>query len=104
MGPKGDPNRVNPSETSGIFERRGSTEKLAGAAISDLDRFRSRPRGGPMMDRAAARSSSDPHRVPSSRYQALIKRPGTSRLIRSTTGWRASANPKGPRGSPCCTP
>ena len=54
--------------------------------------------------RALSRSFGVPHRVPSSRYQTLIFKLGTSSLIRSIMGWRVRAKPRGPRGSPCWTP
>ena len=76
--------------------------------MSDLLLLRKSPRGGPsdsMMERAVASSFSVTQRVPSSRYHALMRRPGTASLIFSMTGWRTRANfrPRGPRGSPCWT-
>ena len=68
---------------------------------------RKSPRGGPsdsMMERDVASSFSVPQRVPSSRYQVLMRRPGTDSLIFSMTGWRTRVKPRGPRGSPCWTP
>ena len=88
-----------------MSESRGwDTDESGEAAINDLDRFRKRPLEGPsdsMIDTAEARLSKEPHRVPSSRYQAFIRRSGTSRLIRSIIGCKVKANPRGPRGSPC---
>ena len=51
-------------------------EASAGTWRRDLLLFRESPQDGPsasMIDRAARRSPTDPQRVPSSRYQALIK-------------------------------
>ena len=74
--------------------------ELAGEKMKDLALFRKRPRGGPsasMMERAAARSSWEPQKVPSSRYHALMRRPGTDSLIFSMMGWRTREKPRGRR-------
>ena len=87
--PRGKPSRENPSDVTGISERKGwFMEEPAGANIKDFDRLRSKPRGGPsasIIERAAARSSGDPHKVSSSRYQALIRRPGIRHVERVIT-------------------
>ena len=84
-GPIGDPSRVNPSDVVGILQRRGwNAEELDGAKTRHLALLRKRPREGPsdsMMVRAVAKSSGVPHKVPSSKNQAFIRRPGTSSLI-----------------------
>ncbi len=104
----GQPRRVKPSLVVGMSEGRGLLEGSASSAMyrSDLARFSLSPRAGPSCStilRAAAKSSGEPHRVPSSRYQALILSSCTSVLILSTIGWRVRAKPRGPRGSPCWT-
>ena len=89
-GPIGDPSRVNPSDVVGILQRRGwDAEELDGAKTRHLALLRKRPREGPsdsMMVRAVAKSSGVPHKVPSSKNQAFIRRPGTSSLIFFTKG------------------
>ena len=57
-----------------------------GINSKDLLWFRCSPRAGPSsstMCREAARSSGEPTKMPSSRYQALRESPGT--LLRATT-------------------
>ena len=89
--PMGDPRRTNPSEVVGISGGRGllAGEAPSGIYKRDLALFTWRPKAGPslsIMVRAAWRSLAEPHRVPSSRYQALMTNPGTCSLIFSTRG------------------
>ena len=82
-------------------------EQEGGIKRRDLLQFRWRPKEGPslpMMLSTVNKSSGRPHKVASSKYQLLIKRLGTSCLICSTIGCKVRAKPRGPRGSPCCTP
>ena len=109
VGPIGTPKSSKPDEVEGISEGSGlgGWTELGGTNSKDFARLRCRPRAGPScstMWSAVARLSGEPHRVPSSRYQALMLREGTSCLIFSTIGWSATAKARGPRGSPCCTP
>ena len=57
-----------------------------------------------IMLKAAWRSEREPQRIPSSRYQPLRLRPGTSSWILSMMGCRRMEKAKGPKGSPCWTP
>ena len=105
----GLPSRTKPSLHIGISEGRGLVkERSAGGMYKrHLLRLRCRPREGPsasMMERALSKSAGGPHSVPSSRYQQLIRSPGTSCLIRLIIGFRARAKPRGPKGSPWWTP
>ena len=89
--PMGDPRRTKPSEVVGISGGRGlvAGEAPSGIYKRDLALFRWRYRAGPspsMMVRAAWSSLAKPHRVPSSRYQALMTNPGTCSFIFSTRG------------------
>ena len=75
----------------GMSDGRGEREASASTGMKrrDFARFRCSPTEGPsssIMLSAAARSSGDPIKVPSSRYHALRVRPGTSALMRSTIG------------------
>ena len=102
----GHPRRVKPRRAMGMSERRVDWEASASGGMNNKDLlwFTCSPRAGPSsstMRRATARSSGEPTKVPSSIYQALRERPGTSALIFSMNGWRVRANPKGPKGSPC---
>ena len=108
-GPTGQPRREKPSLTKGISggselesEAVGLEEKRSDLALLSIN-----PLGGPscsMMAKAEERSDGAPTRVPSFKYHLLILRLGTSTLILSTMDCKATANPKGPRGSPCWTP
>ena len=107
--PMGQPSRTKPSLVTGMSDGRGLRPKSSslGMKSRDFALFRFSPLVGlssSMMLIAFIKSSGDPQRVPSSRYHTLIRRLGTSRLIRSTIGWRAKAKPRGPKGSPCWTP
>ena len=81
-GPTGVPSKSNPPEATGTSQRDG-WEILTPSVVwmRHLDLFRCRPCSGPsfsMRVRAAAMSLTEPQSVPSSRYQALTRRPGTS--------------------------
>ena len=89
--PMGDPRRTKPSDVVGISGGRELVAREAPSGINkrNLALFRWRPRAGlslSMMVRAAWRSLAEPHRVPSSRYQALMTNPGTYSLIFLTRG------------------
>ena len=105
-GPIGQPRRENPRRAMGMSGGRVDREASAPGGINskDLLWFRCSARAGPSsytMCRAAARSSGEPTKVPSSRYQALRESPGTSALSFSMRGWRVREKPSGHRGSPC---
>ena len=88
-GPMGQPKRVKPWRVMGMSDGRGEREASASTGMKRRDFARFSPTEGPpssIMLRAAARSSGDPIRVPSSRYHTLRVRPGTSALMRSTIG------------------
>ena len=108
-GPIGEPRREKPDLVIGISVGRGLLELSAFSGIKwrDLDLFNFSPLQGPSISsifRAHIRSSAQPHKVPSSRYQALIIRFRTSLFILSTIGWSVKVKHRGPRGSPCWTP
>ena len=108
-GPIGAPRKPKPSDVEGMSAGRGFGRAAASCGMNRRDflLFRWRPRAGPSSStiwRALARSAGVPQRVPSSRYQTLMLRVGTSLWIFSTMGCKARAKANGPRGSPCCTP
>ena len=108
-GPIGQPRREKPQRVMGMSDGSGDWVASASSGMKsrDLPLLRWRPTDGPsrsMMCSAVARSYGWPMRVPLSRYQVLRARPGTLALICSTMGWNVRAKPRGPSGSPCCTP
>ena len=104
-GPTGEPRSSNPSlvvSTPGGNTWSGRVAS-AGTNRRDLLLFKRRPREGPwdsIIVRAEQMSLGDSHKVPSSRYQALISKPGTSLLICSTTGWQSTRDPRGHPAEP----
>ena len=98
----GQPRRVKPPRVVGMSDGREESEASDSSGMKgrDFARFRWSPTEGPsssIIRSAAARSSGDPIRVPSSRYQAFRTRTGTSVLMCSTTGCSARENPNGSR-------
>ena len=96
----GDPSRSKPSLQTGMEGRRGLFEKETsiGTQRWDLLQFKRIPREGPsdsMMARAEQRSPTEPQRVPLSRYQALIRRLGTSSQLWGVGQGQTPVDPRG---------
>ena len=103
VSPMGAPRSSKPLDAALGIET-GMDENSTGAHNSHLLCLTLRPRCKPlevMNSRALSKESSSPAQIPSSRYQQLRVRPGTSDLRDSTRECGVTAKMRGPSGSPC---
>ena len=93
------PKRQKPRRVMGMSDGKGKLDPTASSGMNRTDwlQLRLKPSQEPSrwtIWNAAARSSREPTRVPSSSYQAFKARPGTSALMCSTRSSRTPSKLK----------